>query len=79
MIVVNKFHKASFVSVMNAALLDISFVCHLFNVTRLSLCKSVENVNRQCTFLHEDKQTPPTDLCPAVQEISVEQSRRIGR
>ena len=42
-VLVNKFHKAWLVSVMNAALLDTSFFCLLFNVTRLSFCKSGEN------------------------------------
>ena len=73
-VLVNKLHMTCFVSVMNAALLDSSFFCSLFNVTRLSLYRSGENVSRQCKFLRmRDKQIPPTKLCSPVLENSDEQ------
>ena len=61
---------------MNAELLEISFFCFVFNVTRLSLCKSGENVSRQCTFFaHETrgKQILSTKLCPPEQVNTDEQ------
>ena len=56
MVLVSKLHMAWLVSVMKAALLDISFFCLLFNVTRLSLCKSKEkHESSMHIFAHERK------------------------
>ena len=50
MVLVNKLHMTWFVSARNAALLDISFFCLMFNVTRLSLSGPGEKLESSIRF-----------------------------
>ena len=55
-VLVSKIHIVFWFLVIFAVLSDISFFCFLFNVTRLSLCKSGENRESSTyIFAHERK------------------------
>ena len=55
MVLVNKFRETCFASVTNVSLLDISFFCVLFNVSRLSSCKSGKKLETSTHVLAHER------------------------